>query len=134
MSFDPYDYDSIKGMMAHCNVVVNLTGKHFETMHWSFDDVHCNLPEAMAMAAAEEGIETFIHMSALGADEASSSKLMASKAKGEAAVLKALPTATILRPAPIIGLEDRYLNFMQELLRMPGPMQVLTNSCAFVDS
>ena len=124
LEFDPYEYDSIKSMMEHCNVVINLTGKHFETMNWTFDDVHCHLPEAMAMAAAEEGIETFIHMSALGADEASSSKLMASKAKGEAAVLKALPTATIFRPAPIVGLEDRYLNFMQELLRMSGPLQV----------
>jgi len=123
MAFDPYDYESIKGVMAHCNVVINLTGKHFETMNWNWQNVHCDLPEAMAMAAAEEGIETFIHMSALGADADSSSKLMRSKAAGEKAVLAALPTATIFRPAPIIGLEDRYLNFMQDLLRMPGPMQ-----------
>ena len=103
MAFDPYDYESIKGVMAHCNVVINLTGKHFETMNWNWQNVHCDLPEAMAMAAAEEGIETFIHMSALGADADSSSKLMRSKAAGEKAVLAALPTATIFRPAPIIG-------------------------------
>ena len=44
MKFDPYDYDSIKASMEHCNVVVNLTGKHFETMHWTYKNVHCDLP------------------------------------------------------------------------------------------
>jgi len=123
MKFDPYDYDSIKASMEHCNVVVNLTGKHFETMHWTYKNVHCDLPEAMAMAAAELRIETFVHISAMGADEDSSSTLLQSKALGEKAVLAALPTATILRPGPITGTEDRYMNYMvQQLSLMPGPL------------
>jgi NADH dehydrogenase (ubiquinone) 1 alpha subcomplex subunit 9 len=123
LEFDPYEYDSIKSMMEHCNVVINLTGKRYETVHWSFQNVHCDLPEAIAMACAETGIETFIHMSALGADVDSPSEWMASKARGEAAVLAALPTATILRPAPIVGPEDFYMRFFHRLMSiMPGPL------------
>lgn len=123
LEFDPYEYDSIKSMMEHCNVVVNLTGKRYETVHWSFQNVHCDLPEAIAMACAESGIDTMIHMSALGADVNSPSEWMASKARGEQAVLAALPTATILRPAPIVGPEDRYMRFLHGLTSiLPGPL------------
>lgn len=115
VELDPYDYESIKSAMEHCNVVVNCTGKHYETRNWSFDAVHCALPEAIAMAASEMGIERMVHMSALGADEASESAFLSSKAKGEKAVLAAYPQATILRPGPIVGTEDRFFNLMKQI-------------------
>ena len=37
-------------MVAGCNVVINLIGKRYETTHWSFKGVHCDLAEAIAMA------------------------------------------------------------------------------------
>lgn len=121
---DPYDYESIKAAMEHCNVVVNCTGNDFETSNWSWEATHSDLPEAMAMAASEMGIERFVHMSAMGADEESSSGMLRSKAIGEKKVLAAFPTATILRPAPIVGTEDRYFNFMKKLSStLPGPMR-----------
>lgn len=123
LAFDPYEYDSIMSMMEHCNVVVNLTGKRYETAHWNFQDAHVHLPEAIAMAAAESGIETMIHMSAMGADVDSPSEWFASKARGETAVLNALPSATILRPGPIVGPEDYYMRFFNGLTKiMPGPL------------
>jgi len=123
LDFDPYEYDSIKAMMEHCNVVINLTGKRYETSHWTFKNVHCDLPEAIAMACAESGIETFVHMSAMGADLDSPSPWLASKAAGEEAVRKALPSATILRPGPIVGAEDFYMRFLHGLRGvLPGPM------------
>ena len=122
LEFDPYDYESIKEMVSGCNVVVNLTGKRFETTHWSFKAVHCDLPEAIAMACAEEGVTQFIHFSALGADKDSSSAVLATKAAGEAAVTAAFPAATIMRPGPVIGQEDSYMTFFKGLTEMPGPL------------
>ena len=68
------------------------------------------------MAAAELRIETFVHISAMGADEDSSSTLLQSKALGEKAVLAALayaaPTASSEAagaPAPLSRLKEEPL-------------------------
>lgn len=45
----------------------------------------------------------FIHFSDIGASETSASKRMRSKAAGDKAVKEALPHATIIKPAPIVG-------------------------------
>ena len=50
LQFDPFDCVSVKEMVAGCNVVINLIGKRYETTHWSFKGVHCDLAEAIAMA------------------------------------------------------------------------------------
>jgi len=122
VQFDPFEYESIKEMVAGCDVVINLIGKRYETTFWSFNAVHCDLAEAIAMACAEEGVEQLIHMSALGAAVDSPSAFMQSKALGEAAVKNAFPTATIMRPAPTVGSEDSYFNFLARLTKLPGPL------------
>ena len=59
-----------------------------------------------------------VHISAIGADPESDSDYARSKAQGEAAVLKAFPSAMILRPAIVFGTEDHFFNkfgFMAKL-------------------
>lgn len=54
---------------------------------------------------------SFVHVSDLGASADHPSARMRSKAKGDAAVMDALPgLATVLRPAPVVGDEDDFLN------------------------
>ena len=55
------------------------------------------------------GFMRFIQVSCLGAS-ASSSRMLRAKAAGEESVLKEFPEATIMRPATMIGTEDRILN------------------------
>ena len=77
---------------------------------WSFGDCHVNFPAVLAEVCAEQGGESFIHMSALGATTSSDSALLRSKAVGEVAVREGFPSATILRPATVFGDEDKFLN------------------------
>ena len=37
--------------------MINLVGKHFETMRWSFTDVHFNFPAVLAQVCADVGVE-----------------------------------------------------------------------------
>ena len=109
-------------MVAGCNVVINPICKRYETTHWSFKGVHCDLAEAIAMACEEEGVAQLIHVSALGAAVDSPSALMRSKAQCELAVRNAFPAATIIKPAPTVGPEDSYFNFLARLTKLPGPL------------
>lgn len=107
--------DDITSAVEGSNIVINLLGKHFETMRWSFADVHGSFPGVLAQVCAEAGVERFVHVSALGASYDSPSSFMRSKAVGEEAVREAFPAATILRPATIFGDEDKFLNRIAKL-------------------
>eukprot|EP01097_Dermamoeba_algensis_P008040 TRINITY_DN520_c0_g1_i1.p1 TRINITY_DN520_c0_g1~~TRINITY_DN520_c0_g1_i1.p1 ORF type:complete len:226 (-),score=36.17 TRINITY_DN520_c0_g1_i1:90-767(-) len=61
-------------------------------------------------SARQAGVDRLIHVSALGASLKSDSEFLRAKACGEEAVREFFPTATILRPAPIFGADDRFLN------------------------
>jgi uncharacterized protein YbjT (DUF2867 family) len=62
-----------------------------------------------------------VHVSAIGADENSTSHYARAKAEGEKAVLAALPSATILRPSVMFGPEDEFTNRFAALARL-SPM------------
>jgi NADH dehydrogenase len=75
----------------------------------------------IAAAARDAGAGAFVHVSAIGADAASSVPYARSKADGEAAVLSAFPSATILRPSILFGPDDHFLNMFAGLIsRLPA--------------
>jgi len=51
-----------------------------------------------------------VHVSAIGADEHSTSTYARTKAAGERAALEAVPSAVIVRPAVVFGPEDQFTN------------------------
>jgi NADH dehydrogenase (ubiquinone) 1 alpha subcomplex subunit 9 len=95
--------------LSGCNAVVNLLGRDFETGRYSFSDVNVEAAGRVARAAAAAGVKRLVHFSALGAAADAPSALLRSKAAGEDAVRAAFPTATVVRPAPMFGQEDRLL-------------------------
>jgi len=108
--FQPRDVDSIRRVVERSNLVINLIGQDNPTIHWSFDEVHVDLPRTIAQVAKECGAERFIQMSALRATPENPSKWLSSKARGEQAVRSVFPEATIFRPCSIFGAEDRFIN------------------------
>lgn len=111
MKFDPRDESSIKAVMAKANVVINLIGREYETRNYSFEEVNHNLAKQLAGIAKDHGgIMRYIQVSCLGASSSSPSRYLTSKAAAEKAILQEIPEATIMRPAVMIGTEDRILN------------------------
>lgn len=99
------------------SVIVNLVGILSESGAQTFDAVQAKGAETMARAASEIGARV-VHVSAIGADANSASRYARAKAAGEAAVLAAAPSATILRPSVVFGPEDQFTNRFAGLARI----------------
>ncbi|KZV21508.1 NADH dehydrogenase [Dorcoceras hygrometricum] len=111
MKYNPRDESSIKAVMAKANVVINLIGREYETRNYSFEEVNHHMAEQLAVIAKEHGgVLRYIQVSCLGASPSSPSKMLRAKAAAEEAILRELPEATVLKPAVMIGTEDRILN------------------------
>lgn len=110
--FNIRDDDSIAAVMAKSNVIINLLGRDFETRNFSFEDINVTAAEKIArMASEHSGVARYVQMSCLGASPYAPSKQHRTKATGEAAAFKAFPQATIMRAGPLVGTEDRLLNY-----------------------
>jgi NADH dehydrogenase len=101
---------SVERALEGAEAVVNLVGVLYEAGPQRFQSLHAMAAGNLAKAANAAGVRRFVHISALGADEASASKYARTKAMGEAAVREALPEATILRPSVVFGPEDGFFN------------------------
>lgn len=125
--FTPYhlmDDDSIRKAIKYSNVVINLVGRDWETKNFKFDDVHVEGARRLARLSREAGVEKFIHLSALNASPnpqpillEDGSQFLRSKYFGELAVREEFPEAVIIRPADIIGQEDRFIRYYCSFVR-----------------
>lgn len=102
--------EAIAKAVNGADVVINLIGILFENRRNRFARVQGEVPGLIAKAAAAAGATKLVHVSAIGADAASTAQYARTKAKGEAAVRAAFPAATILRPSIVFGPEDNFFN------------------------
>jgi NADH dehydrogenase len=114
---DIAEKDQVAAALAGSDAVINLCGILFQSGQ-SFEDVQANGAANIAEAAAEAGISSLVHVSAIGADKDSESSYAQTKALGEAAVRAAVPTATILRPSIVFGPEDDFFNRFAAMARI----------------
>ncbi|CCC09481.1 hypothetical protein SMACR_03511 [Sordaria macrospora] len=110
IEFDLRNTQSIEESVRHSDVVYNLIGRDYPTKNFSFEDVHIEGAERIAEAVAKYDVDRFIHVSSYNADPKSASEFFATKARGEHVVRSIFPEATIVRPAPMFGFEDRLLH------------------------
>lgn len=108
---------SVAAAVAGVDAVVNLVGILSESGQQRFASVQARGAEVVAEAAAQAGVKTLVHVSAIGADPESESAYARAKAAGEAGVRKHFPAATILRPSVVFGTEDNFLNLFAMLAR-----------------
>ncbi|KAF8964206.1 NADH dehydrogenase [Flammula alnicola] len=109
LEWDIRDEKSIAECLRHSDTVYNLVGRDFETKNFDFRSANAVGPERIAKIAAECGVSQFIQVSHLDASKSSPSKFYQAKAEGEELVKAAFPTATIVRPGPMFGYEDKLL-------------------------
>jgi NADH dehydrogenase len=113
--------ESVERALDGAEACINLVGILYETGSRRFQRVHVDGARNVAEACAARGIRRLVQVSALGADSGSPSAYARTKAEGEAAVRRLVPTATIVRPSVVFGPEDDFFNrFARMAVRAPA--------------
>ena len=115
------DDASVKAALAGALAAVNCVGTFDSGGANNFDAVQSTGTARIARLAAEAGLATLVHISALSADPNAASDYSRTKGEGEAAVLAAFPSAMILRPSVIFGNEDGFFNRFAAMAKL-GPI------------
>ena len=116
-----FDEEKIRNLFKKADICINLIGILFEKKSGNtFKNIHSILPSLLAKLSKEYNLKHFIHLSALGINEAIDSDYAKSKLEGETNILKNFPLATILRPSVVYSVDDNFTtNFMTLLSRLP---------------
>jgi NADH dehydrogenase len=109
--------ESVAAAVRDADAVINLVGILFERGYQRFDAVMTAGAETVARAA-QAASAPLVHVSAIGADEKSSSRYAQAKAEGERLVLAAHQASVIVRPSIVFGPEDDFFNRFAALARM----------------
>ena len=116
-----FDEKKIRELFSKADICINLVGILFEQKKGNtFNNIHSIFPTLLAKLSKEYNLKHFIHLSALGINDALDSDYAKSKLEGENKVLKNFPLATILRPSIVYSVDDNFTtNFMTLLNRLP---------------
>ena len=115
-----FDEKKIRGLFEKTDICINLIGILYEQRGNTFKNIHTIFPSLLAKLSKEYGLKHFIHLSALGINEATESFYAKSKLEGESNVLNNYELATILRPSIVYSVDDNFTtNFMTLLNRLP---------------
>lgn len=115
---------SVDRAVAGSDHVVNCVGLLLESGRNTFDAVQDFGARAVAEATRAVGAK-LTHISAIGADEKSNSAYARTKGRGEAAVLRAVPDAVILRPSIVFGPEDGFFNKFATMARFAPALPLI---------
>ena len=116
-----FDEKIIRELFSNADICINLIGILFENKKGNtFKNIHSLFPSILAKLTREYNLKQFIHISALGINEATDSNYAISKLEGENNILKNFSAATILRPSIVYSVDDNFTtNFMTLLSNLP---------------
>ncbi|MFD2190393.1 complex I NDUFA9 subunit family protein [Pistricoccus aurantiacus] len=116
---DIRDEASTAAALVGSGGVINAVSLYVPSRRVGFDAIHAQGAERLARLAREADIQRLVHVSGIGVDEASPSAYVRARARGERAVIKAFPKATILRPSVLFGPQDAFLTNLARLVQLP---------------
>jgi len=116
-----FDEKKIRELFKKTDICINLIGILYEKKKGNtFKNIHSVFPSLLAKLCKEYNLKHFIHLSALGINNAIDSNYAKSKLEGEEKILKNFPLATILRPSLVFSQDDQLTtNFLTLLNRLP---------------
>ena len=116
-----FEEKKIRELFKKADICINLVGILYEQKKANtFKNIHTVFPSILAKLSKEYNLKHFIHLSALGINEAIDSDYAKSKLQGENEILQNFPLATILRPSIVYSVEDNFsTSFMTLLNKLP---------------
>ena len=104
---DPSDADAIAGVGSNCDAAVHLIGTIKETRDSRYADADEKPAQALLQATSRLALKQIIYLSILGADPASASRCLRSRAGAEEILRRAAAAVTVIRVPMVLGEKDR---------------------------
>ena len=116
-----FDEFKLRKLFKKADICINLVGILYEKKGGNtFNNIHNVFPSLIAKLCKEYELKKFIHISALGINDALDSNYAKSKLDGEKNIQANFPLSTILRPSIVYSVDDNFTtNFMSLLSRLP---------------
>ena len=116
-----FEEKKIRALFEKAEICINLIGILYEQKKGNtFKNIHTVFPSLLAKLCKEYNYKHFVHLSALGINEAKDSDYARSKLAGENEILNNFSLATILRPSVVFSVDDSFTtSFMTILNRLP---------------
>ena len=116
-----FDEIKIRKLFKDADICINLIGVLFEKKRdVTFKNIHTLFPSILAKLCKEYNLKKFIHLSALGINDAVDSEYAKSKLQGEKEILNNFSLSTILRPSIVYSVDDNFTTtFMSMLNKLP---------------
>jgi uncharacterized protein YbjT (DUF2867 family) len=114
---DVSDQTSVAAVVAGAEAVVNAVSAYVERGGATFEAVHVRGAETVAQESAAAGVARLVLVSGIGADSGSRSPYIRARGRGELAVQRAFPSATIVRPSAMFGPGDALFGTLAALAR-----------------
>ncbi len=116
-----FDELKIRKIFENADICINLIGILYEKKNGnSFKNIHSIFPSIISKLCKEYKLKQFIHLSALGINQAVDSNYAISKLEGEKKIMNNFSSTTILRPSVVYSIDDNFTtNFMTLLRRLP---------------
>ncbi len=113
-----FDYEKLNKLFENKDICINLIGILHKQNKNSFKNIHTLLPKQLAIVAKKNNLKQFIHVSALGVENASNSEYALSKLNGENEVKKVFDNYVILKPSLVYSVDDNFTTMMMKLLKL----------------
>ncbi|MDC3231368.1 NAD-dependent epimerase/dehydratase family protein, partial [Candidatus Pelagibacter sp.] len=116
-----FEENKIEKLFSEADYCINLVGILYEEKRGNtFKNIHTIFPTLLAKLCKKHNLKHFVHISALGINDAIDSKYANSKLEGENNILSNFSRATILRPSVVFSNSDNFsTQFMTLLSRLP---------------
>ena len=116
-----FEENKIEKLFSEADYCINLVGILYEKEKGNtFKNVHTIFPSLLAKLCKKYNLKHFVHISALGINDAKDSQYAISKLEGENKILNNFSKATILRPSVVFSNSDNFsTQFMTLLRRLP---------------
>ena len=114
-----FDQKILEKLIEPHDICINLIGILYEKKNNSFKNIHVNFPAMISKICKNYNIDQFIHLSALGVENAKNdSKYAQSKFEGENIVFQNFENSTVLKPSIVYSQDDNFTTRFLSLLSL----------------
>ena len=122
-----FEISKIEKLVKRSSICINLVGILYEKKNNEFKMIHSDFPTLLSKKASEFKLEKFIHLSALGIEEAKDSRYAKSKLEGENKIKQNFGKSIILKPSIVYSVDDKFTTSFMSLLSMLPIMPLYYN-------